>query len=327
MTEWKNFTFDENPVIRVGISSCLLGEMVRYNGGHAHDSFTTTMLGPYVEWVPVCPEVEIGMGAPRENVRLTWNGRDQVLLIGPKSGTDYTGRMVSFSEQYITELAGERIHGYILKKNSPTCGMERVKIYDENAVPQRNGTGLFATELLARFPLLPVEEEGRLRDIHLRENFIERVFAYYRIQEFLAGNPSPGDLVGFHTRHKLTLLSHHQERYRELGRLVADAGNAEMEFLAEQYATQFMTTSQIHATRQNHTNVLHHILGYFTENLDPGDKEEMVSTIDNYHQGLLPLIVPLTLLKHHLRRHPVDWLETQVYLTPYPRELKLRNLL
>lgn len=327
MTEWEKITFDENPDIRIGISSCLLGENVRFNGGHAHDSFTTTTLGPYVEWHPICPEVDIGMGTPRENIRLVRDGKDTIRLIGPKSGTDYTERMRVYARERTDSLTDEGLHGYILKKNSPSCGMERVKVYDQNDVPQRTGRGLFASALIDRFPHLPVEEEGRLRDTHIRENFIERIFAYYRLQKFLESAPSTGDLVEFHTRHKLTMLSHNQERYREMGRLVAGAGEQDPETVLENYASKYMHTLKSHATRENHTNVLHHILGYFKDDIDRGDKEELVSVIDNYREGLVPLVVPLTLLKHHLRRHTVGWLENQVYLTPYPKEFMLRNII
>jgi len=327
MTDWMSITFNEKPTVRIGISSCLLGELVRLNGGHAHDSFTTTTLGPFVEWLPICPEVDIGMGTPRENIRLIRDEENNIRLSGPKSGTDYTERMQLYARERVEQLANEHIHGYILKKNSPSCGMERVKVYDQNDVPQRNGTGLFSRELMARFPLLPVEEEGRLRDNHLRENFIERVFAYYRLLQFLGSNPTPGTLVDFHTRHKLTMLSHNQERYREMGRLVAEAGTMDFQSTLDEYANQFMRTLTIHATRSNHTNVLHHIIGYFTDQLDRADTEELISIIEKYRSGHLPLIVPVTLINHHLRRHPVEWLQKQVYLTPYPPELKLRNLI
>ncbi len=324
MTDWERFTFEESPDVRVGISSCLLGEMVRYNGGHAHDSFVTTTLGPYVTWVPICPEVDLGMGTPRETIRLE-RSEDGIILRAPDSGTDYTEKMHSYAVSRTEQLAGENIHGYILKKNSPSCGMERVKVFDKNGVPHREGRGLFAEQLISRFPLLPVEEEGRLRDTTLRENFIERLFAHYRLQGLLSQDPSAGDMVSFHTRHKLTLMSHHQERYRELGRLVAQAGTMEKNDFLGQYAYEFMKTLEVHANRKNHTNVLHHIIGFFKDELDSEDKAELVETIDRYRNNLIPLIVPLTLINHHLRRHPVDWLLSQVYLHPYPQELRLRN--
>ena len=325
MTDWEKFTFETNPNIRVGISSCLLGEEVRYNGGHAHDSFVTTMLGQYFEWVDICPEMDIGMGTPRENIRLV-NTDGTLRVIAPKSGTDYTEKMQTYAVAKTEELSQVPLHGYILKKNSPTCGMERVRIYDKNSVPRKNGVGVFAAQLMEQFPLLPMEEEGRLRDNNLRESFIERVFAYYRLKRFLGENPEPGDLVEFHTRHKLTFLSHNQEAYREMGRMVANAGESDLDSLLDEYTTKYMEALKIHANAKKHTNVLHHILGYFKNDLDANEKEEMVSIIDQYREGILPLIVPVTLLKHHLMRHPDPWLEKQVYLHPYPQELKLRNV-
>jgi len=324
MTDWEKFTFEAKPEIRVGISSCLLGEMVRFNGGHAHDSFLTTALGQYFRWIPVCPEVEVGMGTPRENVRLV-DGENSPRMIAPKSGTDWTDRMRSYANNRVSELESENLHGFILKKDSPSCGMERVRVYGKNDIPHKDGTGLFAAELMRHFPLLPVEEEGRLRDSHLRENFVERVFAYYRLQRFLADTPAPSDLVEFHTRHKLTLMSHHQEKYRDLGRLVAQAGEADFEKLLVDYGQQFMEALKVKATPKNHTNVLHHTMGYFKKELDASDKQELVDVIEDYRTGLVPLIVPITLIKHHLRRIPVEWLDKQVYLNPYPYELKLRN--
>jgi len=198
-------------------------------------------------------------------------------------------------------------------------------VFDKNGVPHRDGVGMFASRLLERFPLLPVEEEGRLRDHNLRENFIERVFAYYRLQRFLSEDPNPGYLVEFHTRHKLTFLSHNQEAYREMGRLVANAGDSDFQSVVAQYEELYMSTLQIQANRKKHTNVLHHILGYFKNDLTPDEKQEMVDIIDQYRDSIIPLIVPITLLNHHLMKHPVDWLQKQVYLHPYPPELKLRN--
>lgn len=324
MTDREKFTFESDPEIRVGISSCLLGEMVRFNGGHAHDSFLTTALGQYFNWIPVCPEVEVGMGTPRENVRLV-DGEDGPRMIAPKSETDWTDRMQNFASERVQQLETDSLHGFILKKDSPSCGMERVRVYDKNDIPHKDGTGLFAAELMRHFSLLPVEEEGRLRDAHLRENFIERVFAYYRLQRFLADLPESADLVEFHTRHKLTLMSHHQQKYREIGRLVAQAGDVDFAKLLLDYSQQFMETLKVKATAKNHTNVLHHAMGYFKKELDASDKEELVEVIENYRTGLVPLVVPITLVKHHLRKHPVKWLSKQVYLNPYPHELKLRN--
>lgn len=312
------------PKIKVGISSCLLGMKVRFDGGHKHDRYLTETLGRYFEWVAVCPEVDIGMSTPRENIRLVGAAADP-RLIAPKSGTDFTGRMKAYAVQRVAALAREELHGYILKKDSPSCGMERVRVYDHNNVPQRSGIGIYARKLLETYPLLPVEEEGRLNDHRLRENFIERVFAHYRIRQFMNGSPRPGTLVAFHTAHKLTLMSHSVKHYRELGRLVAESGKGAFADKLPGYFALFMEALKLKATTRKHTNVLHHILGYFKKKIDSHDKQEILELIEQYRNGYLPLIVPVTLLKHHLNRHQVPWVTSQTYLNPYPAELMLRN--
>lgn len=326
MTDWEKMTFDTNPDIRIGISSCLLGEEVRYNGGHAHDSFITAGFGQFFNWIPVCPEFEVGMGVPRETVQLTEDSND-IRMVAPQSGADWTERMNRYSRARVSELSKSPLHGFILKKNSPSCGMERVNIYGKKGMLRKDGRGLFATELMQKLPLLPVEEEGRLRDPHLRENFFERVFAYYRLQQFLSNSPTPADLVEFHTRHKLTVMSHHQTKYRELGRLVAEAGTADFPQLLEEYRVRFMEGLKIKATPGNHVNVLHHAMGYFSNELTGDDRKELIEYIEQYRSGLVPLVVPITLVKHYLRRYPTGWLVKQVYFNPYPHELKLRNLI
>lgn len=314
----------QSPIIRVGISSCLLGNKVRYDGGHKHDSFITGTLGRFFQWIPVCPEMEIGLGAPRESLQLIGIS-SAPRLITTQSGKDLTEVMLRFTAERLEELAQMNLHGYLLKKDSPSCGMERIRVYDEKGVPHRNGRGLFAHALIQRFPLLPVEEEGRLQDVFLRENFIERVFSYYRWTELLRNNPTPKDIVHFHTRHKLTLLSHGREYYQKLGHLVARAGDISREELLQEYGELFMVCLKLKATPKKHANVLYHIMGYLKKVLDAQDKAELVSCIENYRKGLLPLIVPITLLKHHLKRHPVPWVLDQTYLNPYPAELMLRN--
>lgn len=325
MTDWQKFTFENSPDIKVGISSCLLGKEVRYNGGHAHDSFVTSMPGQYFSWVPVCPEMEIGMGTPRETIQLEQKD-GTIRLRATKSRTDYTEQMESYANERTDQLAEQHpLHGYILKKDSPSCGMERVRVYDENDALTRTGRGVFARVLMEKFPLLPVEDEGRLRDAHLRENFVERVFAYYRLTNFIQDAPTPGYLVEFHTRHKLTLLSHHQERYRELGQLVGNASDRDLVDVLDEYSTQFMDLLSIKSTVKNHTNVLYHVIGYFRDVLDSPDRQELNDIVGDYRAGLVRLIVPVTLIKYHLRKHNIDWLDKQVYFHPYPPELKLRN--
>ena len=310
--------------IRLGISSCLLGEEVRFNGGHVRNDFLLNSLGRWVEWIPVCPEVEYGLGVPRENLRLIGD-RKQPELVAPKSGTNHTEGMTSWSRGRIEELQRENLDGFVLKKDSPSCGPFRVKVYDHNTVPQRSGRGLFAAELTQAMSLLPIEDEGRLNDPHLRENFIERIFAYRRWNELLQ-SPSPAALVDFHTRHKLTLMAHSPEGQKSLGRLVAQAGSEPLEDLLGAYSQELMAVLSAVVKRKRHTNVLHHVMGYLKTQLEAEDKQELLEVIDEYRLGRLPLIVPITLLKHHLRRNQVhEWLLQQVYLNPYPSELMLRN--
>jgi uncharacterized protein YbgA (DUF1722 family)/uncharacterized protein YbbK (DUF523 family) len=312
------------PRIRVGISSCLLGQKVRFDGGHKLDTLITETLGRYCEWVPVCPEMEIGLGAPRESLRLI-AGAGGPRLVTTKTGTDHTDAMVRWAERRLEELAVQDLHGYILKKDSPSCGMERVRVYGDSGMAQRTGSGIFAGMLLRRFGMLPVEEEGRLHDMGIRENFVERIFSYYRWQEFVKIKPQPRDLVEFHTRYKLMLSAHSDEHYRKLGRLVAGAGKRKMNALLEEYGRHFMEALSVRATAKKHANVLFHILGFLKSELDGGDKAELVAEIESYRKGLVPLIVPITLLSHHLRHHPVAWVLEQTYLNPYPAELMLRN--
>jgi uncharacterized protein YbgA (DUF1722 family)/uncharacterized protein YbbK (DUF523 family) len=312
------------PAIRIGISSCLLGARVRFDGGHKKDPFITETLGKFFQWIPVCPEIEMGLGTPRESLRLvgTLSGPQ---LIAPRSKTDLTDNMIRFAERRLEELAQLNLHGYILKKDSPSCGMERVRVYGEKGAPQRKGRGLFADALIRRFPLLPIEEEGRLQDLHLRENFIERVFSYYRWTELLKINPGPKDLIRFHTQHKLTLLSHSREHYQKMGRLVAQAGKIPMKDLLQEYGGLFMTALKVKATTKKHADVLYHLLGYLKKQLDSQDKAELIACIEDYRKGLVPLIVPITLFRHHLRHYPAPWVLEQTYLNPYPAELMLRN--
>lgn len=312
--------------LRVGISECLLGRPVRHDGGHKHDRFLTDTLGLWVDWVPVCPEVEIGLGTPRPAMRLVAAGTGSRLVVR-KTGEDLTERMTSWAATRLEDLPG--LDGFVLKKDSPSCGMERVRVYpgQGDGSPTREGRGIFASALLDHHPLLPVEEEGRLHDPVLRENFVERLFAYRRWCSFAASRPGPGDLVAFHTAAKMTLLAHHPAKYRELGRLVADAGAAAGGFtvLLDRYGTGFMEVLRHRATRRRHTNVLQHLLGYLKRDVDTDDRAELVGLIEAYRNGHVPLVVPITMLKHHFRRHGTDWVLSQTYLNPYPDEMMLRN--
>lgn len=310
--------------IRLGISACLLGESVRFDGGHKRDPFLTDTLGPFVEWVPVCPEVECGFGTPRESMRLV-RVEQGVRLLTVKTAIDLTDRLAQYAHTRVAKLEVEDLSGYVLKKDSPSCGMGRVKVYGGQGAPDKSGRGLFAARLMEQCPSLPVEEEGRLSDPRLRENFVERVFAYWRLRGLFGGRWSQGALVAFHTGHKLILMAHSPEAYRTLGRLVAGVHELPRHELERRYTELFMSGLTVMATPRRHVNVLQHIAGYFKNLLDPGSKAELGGAIDDYRRGLVPLVVPITLLRHYVRLHNVSYLVGQLYLDPHPKELMLRN--
>ena len=315
---------DEPRPIRIGISSCLLGNEVRYDGGHKRDRFLTDMLGPFVEWLPVCPEVEMGMGIPRPTVRLVRDG-DDVRMRAERDGTDHTRAMRSFSSKRVAALRKLDLAGYVLKKDSPSCGMERVRIYTDKGMPEKKGRGLFAEALLEGLPQLPVEEEGRLHDPVLRENFIERVFAYSRLRDLFRGRWSVGGLVAFHTAHKIQLMSHEPQAYQRLGRLVGEAKGQDRNEVRRLYSEGFMQALTRKATPRRNVNAMHHMLGFFRKHLDARAKQELLGLIDDYRNGLVPQVVPLTLIRHYVERFDVAYLRDQHYLAPHPKELMLRN--
>jgi uncharacterized protein YbgA (DUF1722 family)/uncharacterized protein YbbK (DUF523 family) len=310
--------------IRVGISSCLLGEAVRFDGGHKRDAFLTATFGSFVDWVPVCPEVECGFGTPREPMRLV-RVESGVRLLTVKTAVDLTERLAEYAQGRVAQLASEDLSGYVLKKDSPSCGLERVKVYGAHNVPARSGRGLFAARLVERFPDLPVEEEGRLSDPRLRENFVERVFAYWRLRGLFGGAWNVGALVRFHTAHKLILMAHAPGAYERLGRLVARARTVPRGGLERRYSAAFMAALTVIATPRRHASVLQHMTGYFKEQLDRESKAELLAAIDDYRRRLVPLIVPITLVRHYVRLHRVAHLAGQLYLDPHPSELMLRN--
>ncbi|HSF67725.1 MAG TPA: DUF523 and DUF1722 domain-containing protein [Nitrospiraceae bacterium] len=310
--------------LRLGISRCLLGDEVRFDGGHKRDNFLTDVLGRYVEWVPVCPEVEAGLGVPREAMRLVGDPQ-QPRLVTIKNGIDHTRTLQIMTANRIEELKGLDLSGYVFKKGSPSCGVERVRIHNEAGRPSPKGVGLFARGFIEQFPLTPVEEEGRLCDPALRENFIERVFCYRRWQDLLRNGVTRQSLVQFHTTHKYVLLAHHPQRCETLGRLIGQADQYRPKELASRYGELFMKALAVKATVRKHVNVLQHILGYFRKRLDTHEKAELQSVIADYYRGLTPLVVPLTLIKHYVRIFDVSYIREQVYLNPHPKELMLRN--
>ena len=310
--------------VRLGISSCLLGHKVRYDGGHKLDRYLADTLGQYVDFVPVCPEVECGFPVPRESLRLVGDPASP-RLVTTRTGRDFTERMARWARRRVVELEKEDLCGYVFKSASPSSGMQGVKIYDANGVPSKRGVGMFAMAFMKHFPLLPVEEDGRLHDPGLRENFIERVFVFMRWREMEAAGRRTGALVEFHTRHKLLILAHSPKHYTSLGRLVAKAREFSPQDLRDRYLSLLMEALRLKATVKKHANVLHHLMGYFKKDLSGDEKKELLEVIGRYRQGTLPLIVPVTLMNHYVRKYDEPYLKKQVYLKPHPVELKLRN--
>jgi uncharacterized protein YbgA (DUF1722 family)/uncharacterized protein YbbK (DUF523 family) len=310
--------------ITLGISSCLLGNPVRYDGGHKLDHFLTDTLGRYVEWVPVCPEVESGLPVPREAMHLVGDP-EAPRLVTVRSGVDHTARMRKWAKKKVAELETEDLCGFVFKSRSPSSGMRGVKIYTEAGIPNATGSGLFAKAFMDTFPLLPVEDEGRMHDPGLRENFIERAFVYRRWQEYIKEGGSLRSLVAFHTDHKYLIMAHSQKHYAALGKMVAGAKKVHKGELHANYIGTLMEGLQLLATPKKNTNVLQHMAGYFKDSLSSDEKKELLEVITNYYDGLVPLIVPITLLRHYVRKYKEDYLARQYYLNPHPLELMLRN--
>lgn len=310
--------------IRLGISSCLLGENVRYDGGHKLDRFIKDTLGQYVEYVAVCPEVECGLGIPRESMRLE-GGPEVPRLVTTRSKIDLTLRMMRWAQKRVVDLEKEDLCGFIFKSDSPSSGMERVKIYGENKMPVKKGVGIFAGIFMKHFPLLPVEDEGRLHDPALRENFIERVFALRRWRESRKEKGGEEALIDFHTSHKFLILAHSPRHYQLMGKLVANQRSMPREELLDKYQVLLLEYLSLKGTPKKHVNVLQHMLGYFKKQLTADEKTELLEIIGDYQRGYIPLIVPVSLLRHYVRKYEQSYLQRQVYLNPHPVELKLRN--
>jgi uncharacterized protein YbgA (DUF1722 family)/uncharacterized protein YbbK (DUF523 family) len=309
--------------LRLGVSACLLGARVRFDGGHRRNRFLLDELGRYFEFEPFCPEVAIGMGTPRPTIRLVGDVDNPRAVGSRNADIDVTDALRDYSERTAGSLQG--LCGFVLKKDSPTCGMERVKVYNDKGMPQAEGVGIFARAVQQANPLLPVEEEGRLKDAALRENFVSRVFVYARWQALQRKGLSKKALIDFHARHKLLIMAHSTVAYKELGQMLARLGSAELQDLAGRYIERVMTVLKSRASRKRHANVLQHVLGYLRKHVDGANRADLVGIIDDYRQGLVPLVVPVTLLQHHFRRHPHPCIDQQVYLNPHPRELMLRN--
>lgn len=311
--------------IPVGISSCLLGENVRFDGGHKQHSYVQKTLGEYFEFRAFCPEVAIGMGIPRKPIRLVrMGGSEETRCVSTVDASkDYTDALSNIADQQAHRH--RELCGYILKRASPSCGMERVKVYSDKGMPFNDGVGIYAAGLMKNYPELPVEEEGRLGDSRLRENFIQRVYVMWRWKQLLEDGVTVGKLVDFHARHKLIIMSHDQQDYRQLGKLVAGIRKDTLQQMLPVYLHELMSALKKIATIGNHVNVLQHIQGYLKQSLDKDDKQELVQCIEDYRRGVVPLIVPITLLNHHFRRNPDDYIDRSWYMKPYPSELSLTN--
>ncbi|MEE4602895.1 MAG: DUF523 and DUF1722 domain-containing protein [Desulfobacteraceae bacterium] len=309
---------------KIGISSCLLGNEVRWNAGHKHDKYLTRTLGRFVDYVPVCPEVEAGFGVPRESFRLVGDP-DAPRLVTFKSKTDHTDRMVAWAKQRVKELENENLCGFIFKSDSPSSGMIRVKVYNEKGMPHKIGIGIFARAFMEHFPLIPVEDDGRLNDPLIRENFILQIFTMNRWRDNLSGRKTMGKLVDFHTRNKLLILSHSQKHYRLMGKLVANGKQMPIEDLYHQYESLLMEALKLKTTIRKNSNVLQHLMGYFKKELTADEKQELLEVFGQYRDGYVPLLVPITLINHYTRKYDQPYLKQQTYLNPHPLELKLRT--
>jgi len=310
--------------IRILVSSCLLGEKVRYDGGHKRDPFLVETLGRFVAYVPVCPEVECGLQTPREAMRLAGDPANP-RLVTVKTGVDYTGKMQSWIRKKLQELEGPDLCGYICKKDSPSSGMERVKVYGKTGIPAKVGAGMFTKAFMDHFPLIPVEEEGRLQDPVLREMFVERVFTLRRLRDRIRQGKTRGNLVEFHTDHKLLILTHGRALYTEMGKLVAHAKELPLEELYRRYLHLLMEALRLRTTPAKCADVLMHMMGHFRRFLTSDEKQELLEVIGRYRNRLIPLVVPVTLILHHVRKYDVPYLKRQVFLNPHPVELMLRN--
>ena len=314
-----------NEKMKIGISSCLIGNEVRYNGGHARDLFVINTFAPYVDFVAVCPEVECGMPVPREAVHLVGDVNNPRLM-STKTNIDFTSQMQNWSHKKVLELEKEQLCGFIFKKGSPSCGLHRIRVYQgAGKQPLRTGIGMFTRIFIDHFPTLPVEDEGRLHDPTLREHFIEKIFIMQRWRQLIKKPHSRHALIAFHTGHKLIFLAHNQVNYRRMGKFIANIAELEIETAYQQYFILMTTLLKFKTTPKKHVNVLMHMLGFFKKELTSAEKEEMLTIIDQFSRGLLPLIVPITMFKHYIRKYNKTYLANQHYVEPHPLELKLRN--
>ncbi len=325
---WKKW-HDEAQPVRLGISACLLGAEVRFDGGHKRDRYLTDVLGENVTWLPVCPELEIGLGIPRPGIQLHGGERGDRMVIregGREGGRDLTDEMRAYADSRTAELAALGLDGFVLKKGSPSCGFERVRVYGApGGMPQRSGVGHFTQALERGLPLLPLEEEGRLHDPPLRERFIEAIFSRNRWRVLVSRGLTRSSLVAFHEAHKMLLLAHDESLYRKLGRLVGSFGQLPDDAIYRDYAPLFAAAFARSATVARHVNVLEHLFGYLKRSVSSVEKRAIAAAIADYRAGHVPLVVPISLLRFLVASHAVEYVQGQLYLEPHPRELMLRN--
>ncbi|MDP9535480.1 DUF523 and DUF1722 domain-containing protein [Pseudomonas protegens] len=309
---------------KIAISACLMGVEVRYNGGHKESRLCSRVLSDYFDFVPLCPEVAIGMGTPREPIRLVGDPEQPRAIGTVDASLDVTLPLAEYGERMAAQV--NDICGYIFMQNSPSCGLERVKVYQVNGIPHRNGgRGIYAQAFCAQHPDLPVEEAGRLNDPVLRENFLTRVYVYRDWQALLKQGLTRRALTDFHSRCKYLLMAHHPVQYKTLGNLLGSMGKGDPNLIGPRYFSELMAALSKCATRGTHSNVLQHLSGYLKQSISPEDKQEVQHVIGQYRHGIVPLVVPLTLLKHHFRQHPDPYIAQQLYLQPHPENLSLRN--
>ncbi|MFB4251861.1 YbgA family protein [Pseudomonas idahonensis] len=309
---------------KIAISACLMGVEVRYNGGHKESRLCSRVLSEHFDFVPLCPEVAIGMGTPREPIRLVGDPEQPRAVGTVDASLDVTLPLAEYGERMAAQV--DDICGYIFMQNSPSCGLERVKVYQANGIPHRNGgRGIYAQAFCAQHPDLPVEEAGRLNDPVLRENFLTRVYVYRDWQALLKQGLTRRALTDFHSRCKYLLMAHHPVQYKTLGNLLGSMGKGDPNLIGPRYFSELMAALSKCATRGTHSNVLQHLSGYLKQSISPEDKQEVQHVIGQYRHGIVPLVVPLTLLKHHFRQHPDPYIAQQLYLQPHPENLSLRN--
>ncbi|MAD43266.1 MAG: hypothetical protein CL623_12875 [Arcobacter sp.] len=311
--------------MKLGISSCLLGTNCRYDGGHSRDRFITDMLGDYFEFVPYCPERMI-FTTPREAIRLV-RAEDDIRVKTSAGNVDVTDKLVDISKELANQIQEDELCGFILKSKSPTCGLERVKVYPsgKNQMSEKNGVGVFAKQIKDKYPLLPIEEEGRLGDAWLKENFLMQIFSYKDIFEFLKTNPAAKDLVEFHTSYKYMIYAKSHQSYKELGQIVANHEKRDIKIVIEDYKHAFLKAISLKGSISNTYNVLLHLYGYFKKDISKDEKTEILDTLEEFKSGLIPLIAVVKILNLYIKRFDIEYLKTQKFLNPYPKELALRS--